>query len=412
MRRELHERFGPDAETQGLFVRTTLDAPLQHAAERELLRQIQAVESGRLGRFPGKPCAGEPDDCLEGLFVALDPHTGDVRALVGGRDYELSEFDRVIQARRQPGSTFKAFVWAAALQSGLPISALIDTSKALPGDYAPADGQAPADHPLNLREALRVSSNRAAVALGEHLGVEKVAAAARECGIQDEIPAYPSSFLGAAEVEPLSLVAAFAPFANGGARVLPRFIDEVRSASGEVLWTEPLAVAPALDPGVAFLMSSLLRDVVERGTGTAARAGLPPALPVLGKTGTTNGAQDVWFVGATPDLVAGAWLGFDQPRPLGPAATGGRLAAPVWARSVAAWQRGKPVPAPWQAPAGVEQHDVDVRTGGLANAGCPRAQVAAEWFLPGTAPADCADHAGGVSGFLQRLTGWFRHTQN
>ena len=409
VRRVLHDRFGPDAETQGLRVLTTLDAGLQRDAERELLRQIEAIESGKLGRYPGKPCDGEPDDCLEGLFVALDPQTGDVRALVGGRDYRLSEFDRATQARRQAGSTFKAFVWTAALQAGVPASALVDTTRPLP-DYAPADGQAPVDRRVTVREGLRISSNRAAVALGEHVGVQKVIDAARACGLADPIPAYPATFLGAADVVPISLVAAFAPFANGGWRVAPRFIDEVRSVKGEVVFHEPVTTAKALEPAVAFLMSSLLQDVVERGTGTAARAGLPQALPVLGKTGTTNAAQDVWFVGATPQLVAGVWLGFDQPRPLGAGATGGKLAAPVFARVIAAWERGQVLPPAWSPPPGIESHEVDIRTGGLATSGCPRTDVALEWYLPGTAPpADCSEHAGGLTGFLQRtVSRWFR----
>lgn len=409
VRRVLHDRFGPDAETQGLRVLTTLDAGLQRDAERELLRQIEAVESGKLGRFPGKPCAGEPDDCLEGLFVAIDTRTGDVRALVGGRDYQLSEFDRATQARRQAGSTFKAFVWSAALQAGVPVSALVDTTRPLP-DYAPADGQAPLDRRVTVREGLRISSNRAAVALGEQVGVQKVIDAARACGLADPIPAYPASFLGAADVAPIALVAAFAPFANGGWRVAPRFIDEVRSAQGEVVFREPVTTGKALEPGVAFLMSSLLQDVVERGTGTAARAGLPQALPVLGKTGTTNAAQDVWFIGATPELVAGVWLGFDQPRPLGAGATGGRLAAPVFARVLSAWERGQELPPAWSPPPGIESHEVDIRTGGLATSGCPREQVALEWYLTGTAPgSECSEHSGGLSGFLQRtVSRWFR----
>ena len=408
VRRELHDRFGPDAETQGLRVRTTLDTLLQHAAERELVRQIAAVESGRLGRFAGKRCAGEPDECLEGSFVALDVRTGDVRALVGGRDYQLSEFDRATQARRQAGSTFKAFVWTAALQAGVPVSALLDTSRPMP-DYAPADGQAPVDHQLSVREGLRISSNRAAVALGEQVGMQKVIDAARACGIEDPISPYPASFLGAADVVPIELVAAFAPFANGGMRVAPRFIDEVSSATGAVLWSEPSTISQALDPAVAFLMSSLLQDAVDRGTGVAARAGLPPGLSVLGKTGTTNGGQDVWFIGATPQLVAGVWMGFDQPRPIGAAATGGKLAAPVWARVVSTWQRGKDLPEPWRPPPGIETHQVDIRTGGLATSGCPHEQVALEWYLPGTAPtADCSEHRGGISGFFERaFSGWF-----
>jgi len=408
VRRSLHDRFGTEAETAGLRVRTTLDAALQHAAEREMVKQIRAVEAGKLGRFSGKKCRGDAEDCLEGLFVALDAKSGDVLALVGGRDYQLSEFDRVTQAHRQAGSTFKAFVWAAALQAGVPVSALLDTSKA-PGDYVPADGQTPVDHPLNLREALRLSSNRAAVALGDRVGLQPVIAAARACGIISPIPPWPASFLGAAEVTPLELVAAFAPFANGGLRVTPRFIDEVRSATGDVLWREPIELAPALPPGVAALMANLLSDAIDHGTGAAARAALPADLPALGKTGTTNSSQDVWFIGATPDLVAGVWLGFDKPRPLGPKATGGRLAAPAWGRIMAAFQRGKPPPPPWTLE-GLEPHDVDTRTGGLATSGCPSEQVAREWFLPGTAPAvDCSEHAGGVAGFLQRTLGKIFH---
>src|SRR5205085_898625 len=238
------------------------------------------------------------------------------------------------------------------------------------GDYVPADGQAPADRPLDLREALRVSSNRAALALGQRIGLKPVIETAHSCGIEDPIPEWPSVFLGSAEVTPLQLVAAFAPFANGGFRVQPRFIDEVRNATGDLIFTQPVESSPALPQGVAFLMSSLLADAVDRGTGAAARAPLPPGLPVLGKTGTTNAAQDVWFVGATPDLVAGAWMGFDRPRSLGPAATGGKLAASIWGRTIAAWQRGRPLPAAWQPPEGVEQHDLDVRTGALATGGC------------------------------------------
>jgi membrane peptidoglycan carboxypeptidase len=409
VRRELNERFGDDAETQGLRVRTTLDAGLQRVAEKELARQIAAVESGKLGRLPVEKCNGDPEECLEGLFVALDAHTGDVRALVGGRDYALSEFDRVTQARRQAGSTFKAFVWAAAVQAGVPVSTLLDPAQ-LPPDYAPADGQVPGDRPLNLREALRVSSNRAAVALGQRVGIQAVAEAAHACGIGDAmIPPYPSSFLGAADVIPLELVAAFAPFANGGDRVLPRFIDEVRSATGEVVLKNSIHTQSALPPGPAFIMSSLLSDVVERGTGVAARAGLPPELPVLGKTGTTNGAQDVWFIGATPELVAGVWIGFDHPRPLGASATGGRLVAPVWARVMGAWQKGRPMPPAWQPPPDLEHRDIDTLTGGLAIVGCPQQQVSREWFLPGTAPSDCSVHTGGVAGFLERTFGkWFR----
>ena len=393
VRRELHDRFGPDAETQGLRVRTALDAGLQKAAARDLVRQLEAVETGKLGKFSGKPCAGEPEACLEGAFVALDARTGEVRALVGGRDYELSEFDRATQARRQAGSTFKAFVWAAALEAGVPVSTMLDPAAA-PADYAPADGQAPSDKPLNLRDALRISSNRAAVALGRRVGLDAVISAAHSCGVESDLPRVPSVVLGSGAVTPIELVAGFAPFANGGFRVKPRFVTEVRSATGELLWREAPDIAQVLPPGVSYLMSSLLGDVVNRGgTGAAARTALPPALAVLGKTGTTNGAQDVWFVGGTPELVAGVWMGFDKPRSLGPNATGGKLAAPVWGRIVAAWQKSRPLPLEWVPPMELVQRDIDSSTGGLATDSCPEPLVAHEWFLPGTEPTvECADH--------------------
>jgi membrane carboxypeptidase/penicillin-binding protein len=274
------------------------------------------------------------------------------------------------------------------------------------GDYQPADRITLPVGPLNLREALRVSSNRAAVALGNRVGIPRVIEEARALGITTPIPDYPSTVLGAAEVVPIELVAAYAAFSNGGMRVTPRFMTSVESRDGKVLWVPAVEMSTAMQPGVAYLMTSVLEDVVNRGTGAAARAEGPSSVPLAGKTGTTNDAQDVWFVGATPEMVAGVWMGFDKPRPLGNLAAGGRLAAPLWGRVMAAWQRGKPVPPAWAPPAGLEEHEIDTRTGGLATAGCPREQVAREWFLPGTAPpSDCPEHAGGVAGFLQRTFG-------
>src|SRR5205085_5531068 len=320
VRRELHDRFGAEADTMGLRVRTGLDAPLQRIAEQQLGRQIASLEKRR-----NQACADDHAQCLEGLFVAVDPVSGDVRALVGGRDYAASEFDRATQARRQPGSAFKPIVWAAALDSGIPLSTLLAPDA---GDYQPADRITLPAGPLNLREALRVSSNRAAVALGTRVGIPRVIEQAHALGITTPIPEFPSTLLGAAEVVPLELVAAFAAFGNGGMRVTPRFMTAVEGRSGEVLWLPPVEMATAVQPGVAYLMTTVLRDVVERGTGMAARSEGPPGVPLAGKTGTTNDAQDVWFVGGTPELVGAVWLGYDKPRPLGPSSSGGRLAAP------------------------------------------------------------------------------------
>jgi penicillin-binding protein 1A len=400
VRRELRDKFGPDADRMGLRVRTGLDLRLQRAAERELGRQILAVE-----KASHRSCGKDPDECLEGLFVALDPSTGDVRALVGGRDYSLSEFDRVTQARRQPGSAFKPIVWSAALSSGIPLTTLLGDSDA---DYQPADRISMPVGPLNLREALRVSSNRAAVALGEKVGVPAVIDEARILGLTTPIPDYPSIVLGSAGVEPLELTRAYAAFANGGGRVEPRFLESVESAAGRLLWQTPVSRLTALTPEVAYLMTSVLSDVVDRGTGMAARAAAPPDVPMFGKTGTTNDAQDVWFVGATPDLVASVWLGYDQPRPLGKHASGGRLAAPVFGRVLKSYYTSlHPPPAPWTRPPDLEERDVDLASGGLAISGCPPDRVARELFVPGTAPQDCQEHHGGVTGFFDKVGRWF-----
>ena len=406
-RKELVQRFGADAATSGYRVRTTLDAAMQRSAAREVTRQVEAVEAGRLGRFAGPPCAGQvdPAPCLQGIAVVLDAQDGAVRALVGGRDYRLSQFDRATQARRQPGSAFKPVVWAAALEAGIPASTLLE-ARADPGGWQPAEHLEETGRPLTLREALRVSSNRAAVELGARVGIARVQQLAQRLGLSTPVPDWPSTPLGVAEVIPLELTAAYAAFLNGGYRIQPRFIDEVRDGSGNVSFRAAPAHERALTPGAAFVMSSLLAEVLDHGTGAPARALLPAGLAAAGKTGTTNDAQDLWFIGGTPGLVAGVWLGFDQPRTVLPAATGGRLAAPVWARIVRSALQGRPLPAPWPAPAGVEQHAIDTQTGKLANGPCPSGQVVVEWFLPGTAPAeDCPLHRGGLVGFFQRLFG-------
>jgi penicillin-binding protein 1A len=400
VRRELHDRFGPEADRMGLRVHTGLDLRLQRIAERELVRQIKGAETRR----GTAKCAADPAECLQGLFVALDPGTGEVTALVGGRDYRVSEFDRATLARRQAGSAFKPIVWAAALSSGVPISTLLAPANG--GGYLPADRGVRTNGPLNLREALRVSSNRAAVALGERVGMGRILELSRQLGLTTPIGDYPSTVLGAASVEPLELTAAFAPFFNGGLHVAPHFALRVESAQGETLWEPPLAREPVLSPGVAFLMTSLLSDVVDRGTGMAARAQVPADIPVAGKTGTTNDAQDVWFVGATPELVASVWLGYDRPRPLGKAASGAKLAAPVFSRVLGDYYRGHGPLDWWPRPPDVEEHDVDVATGGLAVSGCPSDHVSRELFLQGTAPGDCAEHHGGVAGFFERAGRW------
>lgn len=393
VRRELLQRFGPEAERRGYRVYTTLDPDLQAAGERELVKQVQAVESGRLGHFRHPSCSGRapasPAGCLQGLFVAMDPATGDVLALVGGRDYRMSQFDRVTQARRQAGSAFKPIVFAAAIAQGVPVTTALlgpDAVDSL-GDYRPADHVSEAED-VNLRDALRLSSNRATVVLGNRVGVTRVIAEAKDLGITTPIRPYPSTFIGAADVVPLELVASYSVFATGGALARPRLIRRVVDTDGSVVYQAPTERRFVLPPAVAFITTSLMRDVVDRGTGSGVRQALPASVPAAGKTGTTDEATDVWFIGVTPDLVAGVWLGFDRPQAILADASGGGLAAPVWGRVAADYYRRHPVPAPWVAPPDLQVRQIDRRSGMLATPWCPQEDVVTEYFLSGTEPTD------------------------
>ncbi len=410
IRRELLARFGPNAETAGLRVHTTVDPGLQRAANEALSEQLAAVEAGRHGRFRGPDCSNgrpqNPEACLQGLFVAMDVRTGDVLALVGGRDFGLSQFDRATQARRQPGSAFKPILFASAIGAGIPISTPLVGPEA--DDYEA--GYRPADHvdassSVDMREALRLSSNRAAVVLGERVGVQNVIHTSRGMGITTPIQPYPSTFLGAAEVVPLELVAAFTAFANGGMRVTPRFIRRVEDARGNLIWESPIERQPALSPEVAFLTTDLMRDVVNRGTGNRVRqAGLPYSVPAAGKTGTTNDAADAWFVGFTPEIAAGVWIGFDRPQRITVGGGGGSLAAPVWGRTLATYYANRPAPADWQPPVDLVQVAIDRSTGHAATSQCPLEHVEHEWFIRGTEPHEyCPLHPEpGVGDWFQR----------
>jgi penicillin-binding protein 1A len=409
VRRELRERFGPEADRAGLRVHTTLEPGMQEAAQRELRAQLQAVEAGKFGKFRGPSCQRDPKGCLQGLFVAMDARSGDVLALVGGRDYAVSQFDRATQARRQAGSAFKPFVYAAAIAQGIPISAPVvgpgaDAGVYQAGDYRPADAVADT-LTLDMRDALRLSSNRAAVALGNRVGAARVVQTARDLGFTTPIGEYPSTFLGAADVLPIEMVAAYTAFAQGGVRAAPRLIRRVDDAQGRVLWEAPIRRTPALPPGVAYLTTSLMEEVVNRGTGSSVRRALPYTVPAAGKTGTTNEAADVWFVGVTPEVAAGVWLGFDRPRRILQGASGGDLAAPVWGRVLAEYYRVRPVPERWAPTMDLVTAEIDLESGKLATAACPGEQLSNEYFLRGTEPTEsCPLHPDeGLDGWLQRM---------
>lgn len=387
------QRAGIDLMAGGYRVHTTIDPALQRAANEALaagLAEVEARPGYRHVTF-ARRTRGKTD-YLQGALVALDPWSGDVRALVGGRDYAEAPYNRAVSAMRQPGSAFKPVVYATAIAESLPPNLIIpDTALAIPLPnrtvYRPENADGEFLGPITMREALVRSRNPVAVQLAVRLGMDAIITTARMLGLQSFIAPYPSSAIGASVVQPLDLVAAFATFANLGSRVEPRFITTIEDRTGRVAWQQPPApLQPVLDPKVAFIVRDMLREAVERGTATSVRRFVPASIPVAGKTGTTNDNADVWFVGMTPDLVAGVWLGFDKPVTIAPGAAGGTLAAPIFGRLVQLAGAGRGGPA-WLPPEGLVSAELDRATGEVAVAETPPERRYTEYFLPGTEPA-------------------------
>src|SRR4051812_21711871 len=322
-------RAGIPVNQGGYRIFTSLDPVLQNAATSALLEETAAVESQPDYSHPKyvRGAAGQMNrattDYLQGMVVALDPTSGDVRALVGGRDYSDSHFDRAVDGMRQPGSSFKPIVYAAAIADSItPNTMFADTalSITLPNKtvYKPENADNQYMGTISLREALAMSRNVVAVQLGMKLGIDSVAQLAHRMGLNSVIAPYPSSAIGASAVQPLDLVATYTTFANLGTPVEPRFIYRIEDRNRKVvLQREIQALAPALDQRATYVVRDMMRDVVERGTAASIRRYLPATVPVAGKTGTTNDNTDAWFIGLTPDLVAGVWIGFDKPTPIG-----------------------------------------------------------------------------------------------
>ena len=386
------ERAGVPVSNGGYRVHTSLDPSLQRAAVLALVEGTASVEMRPGYQHPRYDSrrAGR-SDYLQGMVVALDPASGEVRALVGGRDYQDSPFNRAVNGLRQPGSAFKPIVYAAAVADSIAASTIVyDTAVAIPipggGVYRPENSDRLFLGALSLREALSKSRNVVAVELGQRVGMDTVAALARRLGVISPVSRLPASAIGASAVHPIELVAAYTAFANFGSATDPRFVLRVEDRTGRTVWS-PAAVAPepALDPRVAFIVRDMMRDVVERGTAASVRRYLPERIPAAGKTGTTNDNTDVWFIGMTPDLVAGVWLGFDAPQSIMPGAAGGSLAAPIWAQMMARWYGGRRA-EDWLPPPGMVIADLDRDTGEPADTLTPPERRYTEYFIEGTEP--------------------------
>ena len=386
------ERAGVPVMQGGYRIYTALEPALQRSATTALIEGTVAIEARpgyRHATLANRPKGSS--DYLQGMVVAIDPSSGDVKALVGGRDYAESPFNRAVSGMRQPGSSFKPFVYARAIMDSLPPNLIVpDTALDITYDgqsYRPRNDDGEFLGNITLRMAMTRSRNPVAVQLWLRLGADSIIALARRFGINSPIAAYPSSAIGASVVQPLDFVAAYTAFANLGTPVEPRFVYRVEDRSGRTVWSQGVrTLPPALDAGAAFIVRDMMRDVVDRGTATAVRRYLPATLPVAGKTGTTNDNTDVWFVGVTPEIVAGVWLGLDKPQPIAErGVAGGLLAAPIFGQMLARSGYAKSTTV-WEAPPGVVTAELDRLTGTIADATTPPERRFTEYFLSGTEP--------------------------
>ena len=420
VRIELVQRFGWQRVYQGgLRVFSTVNMPLQIAAEDAVNDALQVLDARRAKLAVRRAALKKTDEPpaadaqpLQAALTAMDPETGHVRAMVGGRDFASSHFNRAMQAHRQPGSAFKPFVYAAALEEGYTpasvISHLDDPIATPSGAWTPEDEHSSASF-MTLRTGLRTSSNRAAVRLLQEVGIARTVRYAKNLGVGD-VPPVPSLALGSGEVTLQSMTAAYAAFANHGLVPKPLLIRRVEDKDGRVLFDARDSSEPAVSEVTAFLMSTMMADVINAGTGARARS-LGFTLPAAGKTGTTNDFHDAWFVGFTPKIVTGVWVGFDQPQTILPNGFAADVAVPLWANFMKVATRGDK-PEWLSPPSGVTSATVCRLSGKLATDACQQATVEnpdgslsqrsmayTEYFARGTEPTEYCD--------LHRSPGFF-----
>ena len=395
---ELADRYGHELETEGLQIYTTLDVDLQQAAQRSITQGLENLE-----KTYRRLASASREAPLQGALIVLEPQTGGVRALVGARDYRLSQFNRVTQAHRQPGSLFKPFVYLAAFARrdlDPPITAatiLMDTPITVEwGQKTDEEMWTPRNYdndyrgPMSARQALERSINIPTVRVSLAAGLGYVLGAARDAGIGSRLRGYPSVALGAFEISPMEIAGAYSVFANSGVRVAPNAIVGVMTGDGRVLDRKAATLAPALPADAVYLVNSILQGAVNHGTGAGARSkGLSGTL--AGKTGTTNDGRDAWFVGYSPRFLAAVWVGYDDNRGLN--LSGTQAAVPIFSdfsRSIPAQYFAEAFPEP----SDIVTAEIDPSTGYLAGPRCP--QTLSEVFLDGTAPTTvCPVHGGG-----------------
>ena len=408
-RDEAYKKLDEQQPTGAAAVYTTIDLRLQQAAEQAIANGMQLVDKELAARRKrGKPAGNRPQVAL----IALDPHTGEVKALCGGRDYATTQLNRVL-SKRPPGSAFKPFVYTAALNTAIvggdpvltPASTVMDSPTTFEFDnqtYSPSNFKGQFQGRVTLRYALAHSLNVATVKVGELVGFRNVVALAQRAGMNEDIRPTPAVALGAYQVTPLEIAGAYTIFANGGVRVQPVFTSEIRDQNGAVLSHASADTRPVLDPRVAFLMVDMLQEVMRSGTAAGVRArGFK--LPAAGKTGTSH---DGWFAGFTSQLLCVVWVGFDDYTELG--LEGARSALPIWTEFMMQAARYKQYgdAKPFAPPPGVVKVAVNPESGLLAG---PYCEGVASYFIEGTQPtSECQPEEIELvptadGGFMQRV---------
>jgi len=397
VRKHLESAYGDSLLYEGeLRVYTQLDVALQASMEKALETRLHEIETTYDLPFERDPAdslaAGEPPRYLQGAGIALDPRTGAILAMVGGRSFHDSRFNRATQARRQPGSCFKPFVYTAAIQAHhTPADIILDTPVVIDigyglGLWKPQNYEKTFNGPVSMRYALAKSLNIPAIKLQEDVGTEKVIAVAKRLGIQSKMEAVKSLALGTCEVTLIELASAYGTLANGGIQSRPWFIERIEDRSGRILEQNQPFHAEALDPQTAYIVTHMLQSVIDWGTGHNARDLYGLTIPVAGKTGTTDDTADGWFVGYTPELVVGIWGGYDERKSIG--LTGSAVGLPPWSDIMRNYYVRRPAPA-FAAPAGIVSESVCSESGKLATPQCPK--VLTEYFLSAARPQQECD---------------------
>ncbi len=389
VRQQVEERFGSSIlYSGGLNIYTSLSEELQGYAEQAVRAGLAKVEARRRK----KEKAHVP---LQAAFICLEPSSGRILAMVGGRDYGQSQFNRAWQAVRQPGSAFKPVIYAAALDHGFsaadiisdsPLTIKVDRKK----NWSPENFSRTYQGPVTIRKALAQSLNIPTVRLLEKIGIQDAIEYAKKLGIKSEMAPYLSLALGSSDLTLLELASAYSVFANHGVRVGPVSISTVTDSTGRVLYANEALPVQVIKPETAFLITNLLKGAVERGTGWKARE---LGRPVAGKTGTANDYRDAWFIGYTPGLLAAVWTGYDDHRTIGMKETGARAALPIWLDFMKI-ALAHAEPEDFTPPEGILFRQIDPQSGLLSTENCR--QSIREAFLAGTEPRKYCDESAPV----------------